>query len=285
MAMNFVKMKKYGAIFMLSFMPSFLALLLFLMDPGNLIYPAVAWVLGLVIGAIFHNRLTAHPFTDLIEGAGVLCLTFDSTGVIDPFILKVNPPELHNKKRKMRTLFDRNMFHYIKPPRHGTLFNAPDMQTLKDIVTNQMPELPKGLNSIPEKSKHFDDYVMRVPKERQNQITFAFKQFPCLIYNKNSGVFLTKEFLCKGEESAMMKHQILYLKRKTEELTTVMRDFARYVVELTRPSTPFFKNWVFWIAIVFFIIIVGFLLLKMSPTLMSSFTDTSNTLVKTRAGG
>lgn len=258
---------------MVSFLPSICAILLFLIgstDPNVIFYSAGGWILGALIGILLFNLLTSHALTDLIEGSGILCLTFDSTGVIDPFILKVNPPLLSNKKRGISTLFDRSMFFYLKAPQTANLYNVPP------LATGETPAIPSA-------NPNFEDYIIRMPKSKQNSLTFAFKQFPCLIFNKNSETFLSKDFLCSGEESAMMKHQVLYLKRKTEELTSVMRDFARYVIELTRPQKSLMSNWLFWAAIIIFVLIIGYLAITIGPSLISGMTEkTAGALVETR---
>ena len=86
-----------------------------------------------------------------------------------------------------------------------------------------------------------------------------------MIYNKNMEAFLTKNSLAKMESESIMRHQLLYLKKKTEELTDAMRDFGRYVIEVgLRPKANFLSGLLGnkWLWIALLIIIGGFLLLQ-----------------------
>jgi hypothetical protein len=99
-----------------------------------------------------------------------------------------------------------------------------------------------------------------------------------LLYNEQIGAFITKEFLSNIEKDTFAEHTVLYLNRIMEELTSVMRDFARYVIESLKPKGSIFGSKWFWIII----LIVGLILAGLlAPSLIKSIKGMMGTATQT----
>ncbi len=273
MKLNMFKIKKWAALFLVGFMPT-LMFFMFILFGYGLIFAIVAWLITMVLSIFLFNMIVRHPVLQFLEGEGLLAFTFDSSGLIEPFIAKVRLPFIDSDKYKTTSLFDRKSVFYMKKPKEAT-------------ITKLSKEEAK--EKLKEKfSEDYDYYILRYKKEDTNKITFAFEHFPVLIYNKSMDAFLTKDALAKLEEDAMIKHLVLYLKKKTEELTSIMRDFARHVVEMTKPKKPFgfLSSWWFWLVlIVVFVLLAMTFLPIISETLrpaISATQETVKTAVQTR---
>jgi len=231
MALNVMRIKKIAGIFLAGILPVILYSM-FLLSGWGLLFSSIAALIGIVLGYFIFSLLYRHPIFQMVEGKGLLVLTIDSTGVIKPFLAKVNPPFVISKKGS--TVFDRKSVSYIKPPADAKL------------------------------EKTEDETIIKLPNTKVHENLFAFSSFPVLIYNQNLETFLSKEALSKMELNSTVTHSVIYLKRKTEELTSIMRDFARYVVEMSKPKPAFafLSNWWFWILIIGALAIVLMLFLK-----------------------
>jgi uncharacterized membrane protein len=228
---------------------------IFILFGFGIVYAILVWMLTLVLGILLFGVLTNHPLIKFLEGQGFLALTIDSTGVIEPFVIQIRPPfikgKLHGKE--INSLFDRETIFYMKPPRKGELTNS-------DIDD---PE--------------FTHYDLKVPKGKESQITFAFMQYPTIIYNKNLQEIMTKDALGKMETEGVIKHLVLYLKVKTEELTSAIKDFARYVVEMTKPKQSFLAGKGGIILIIFIVMVVVIMLILFAPSIMNIIGPMLNT--------
>ena len=192
---------------------------------------------GMVVAIIVATLLLKNPFTMMLEGKGIICFNMDSTGVIRPFTVQLFSPFIRGflgglfKKKPVEDVWDRN-----------TVFNL------------AVPEEVKEPLKVDEKD---GEITFRIPNAEYNKNRFALYNFPALIYNEQAGTFLTKEFFAEKESTTFAEHQVIYLNRKVEELTSTVRDFGRYVVELGKPKAGgILQNKWFWI-----IIIIGALIL------------------------
>lgn len=231
MAINVMKIKKVFGIFLAGILPLILYTM-FLLSGWGLLYSSVAGIIGIILGYFIFSLLYKHPLLQMLEGKGLLILTIDSTGVIKPFLAKANPPFVSSKLGS--TIFDRKAVAYLKPPVSANLKNESDK------------------------------YIIEIPKDDLHENLFSFSSFPVLIYNRNLETFLSKETLSKLELDGTIKHLVIYLKKKTEELTSIMRDFARYVVEMSKPrqTFAFLSSWWFWILIFVAIGIIAFMFIN-----------------------
>lgn len=236
-------------LFVLGIIPMIM-FIFFIVSGYDLLMSAVAGIIMSVLGIFLYGMIVRHPFLSVLEGAGLLVMTYDSTGVIDTFIAQVVPPFVRSKfmKEPADSLYDREGVFYLKAPK-------------KAEVTS------KGRNGKVE-------MIMSYNKKDENDITFAFGSLPCLIYNKNMQCFLTKKALSAIETESVIKHLVIYLKKKTEELTSVLRDFARYVVETTKPQKQksIWNNWMFWIGIAILAMLVIYMFW---PQISATFSGVS----------
>jgi len=221
--------KKYGALLMCSL----LTVICFAV--GAIFYNF--WIglacmgAGLLVGILLGNILLKNPFSALLEGKGILALDLNSTGVINPFIVSVNPPYIwgKNKKKEVNDVFDREaVMHLGKPVKLKKSADIKEDGTLEFSIS----------------------------KDEYNKGRFALFHYPVLIWNSQIDSILTKDFLAEQEKSVFAEHGVLYLNRKMEELTSVVRDFGRYVVELTKPQGSIWANKWTWIIIVIVAVII-----------------------------
>ena len=190
---------------------------------------------GLLLSVVIGKMLLKNPFTEMLEGKGILALNIDSTGVIRPFIVGILPPYIRGKlgKEKVDDIFNRS-----------TVLNLAAPVTSKTLAKPITEGEKKG------------GITITLDEEEYNKGRFALFHYPVVIYNQQIKSVLTKDFLSGLEKDVFAEHTVLYLNKKLEELTGVVRDFGRYVVELTKPKGSFLKSkWFFIIMIIALVII------------------------------
>jgi len=251
--LNVFKIKKLAALLFCAFLPTIL--FLFGMQSYGFIYALGFFAAGAALAVLLANKLLANPFTDMLEGKGLLVLTLDSTGIIPSFIARIVPPKIEAKfmGKEIHDFFDRNIIHYFKPPIPAQV-----------IETTETVETVKEDGSI-EKTEE-DVVIIKLPKKNEADSIMSLNQYPTLIYNKNLQTFLTKEQLATLESEVFIDHTVLYLLKKVEELTNSVRDFTRYIVDQSKPgllNKLLSSSWVMWLIIAVVIIVVGILLFPM----------------------
>lgn len=287
MALNMYKVRVYGGLIIGPFV-TVLAFFILLNFYGFL-WSLCGMFVGVILSVIVGKLMIKNAFSDMLEGKGVLCLNIDSTGIIRPFIVAVQSPYIKNKKLGVNDIFDRAAVMQLATPK-----NAREKLTFKDdgsvklcldkkgmikvkklIENGGLLELekgeytivrrtknktylelsPKALEELKNKTKE-NITVLELDENEYNKGRFALFHYPCLIYNDQTKSILTKDFLGDQEKEAFAEHGILYLNRKMEELTSIVRDFGRYVVELTKPQGSIMGKWWVWIIIVVFVVIL-----------------------------
>lgn len=229
---NIYRIKKYLALLMLGAFPAAIMFILFLIGVELQVTIASSLVtMGILV--IFFNMLTRHPMIDYLEGQGLLMIKLDSTGVMQFIIAQLRQPYIESNVggHRVETLYDRNLVHYITKP-------------FKRNVE---------VSNLTKDGKEFTKYEMLLPKGDESIAGFMMDHYPVLIYNQNMGSFITKNDLGKMETTGTIAHGMLYLDRKTDELTSIMRDFARSVMELFRPGwnlAEILNKWWFWVVVV-----------------------------------
>jgi len=206
-------MKKWAAFLMVSALPT----VVFFTGYNTFgIFPALgSWIGSTVILSYVGNALIKTPFRSLVEGNGVLALEIDSTGIIKSFIMGVYPPYLRGKDAfgdNIEEVFNRDtIFQFATPVKGGKVQQGQgkDNKVRTALVLNE------------------EDY---------NKARFGMLQYPCVIFNKQLGCLVTKDWLSDQEKQSFAEHQVLYLNRKVEELSGHVRDFARHVVNQIQPS-------------------------------------------------
>lgn len=223
-------MRKWAALLI----PPMLATILFVIGDmyygmmGGIGFFLIALLLGLLLGTMFLR----NPFTAMLEGKGILCINIDSTGILNPFIVRVSPPyikgRLHGKD--VLDVFDRETVHHLAAP-----------------VQNSMKGIPA------------DDGGIRITLDNKtyNAARFAMFHYPVILYNEQIGSVITKDWLSNKEKDVFAEHTVLFLNRKMEELTSVVRDFGRYVVELLKPKSALGGSWWIWLLIGGFLLVLA----------------------------
>lgn len=242
--------KRWGAFLLTGFLPVMFYMI------GEMYY-GFLWgigimMLGLLFAVYIGGVMIRNPFTMMLEGQGLLALNIDSTGVIRPFIVGLDQPFVkgHLDGQKVTDVYDREAVLSLALPVQGG--NA---ITIKNPIVQP---INKGV-------------ILDIGEEAFNRSRFGLYHYPVLIYNAQLKSLLTKDFLSGQEKQAFAEHGVLYLNRKMEELTSIIRDFGRYVVELTKPQTSIFQNKYFWIIIVVFCIIM---LILFGKPLIEGITST-----------
>ena len=278
MAMNVMVIKKWSAFLLAAFIP------VVCWNVGMFYYGVVGgagFFIVSLIGVLFIcPMLIANPFTDVVEGKGILILNLDSTGIIKPFIAQVASPFIKAKIGGANVVdsFDRStvfsmahpskLLHKINIFRRGQKVKVGAGTPAEEIV-----EVPSDCLNI------------NIDYETLNSSRFGLYHFPVLIYNQQIGSFITKEFLAGQELDAFAKHGVLYLNRKIEELTSAVRGFGRHVVESLKPSVSIFKSK--WVQIVIAVAVLIMLVMFAKPLIgaVSSFGSGASSAVNTVGQG
>jgi hypothetical protein len=236
---NLYKYKKWALAYCIGLIP-FIVFMVMMTLNQPLIYSAIGTIATMFVMVMLFNVMTRHPLTQIAEGEGLLLMSIDSTGIINDYVCQVAPPFVSAKVdgKEVKTVYDRNIVHYFKEPIKATAefitsFLTPDQtkdpkQVVEALKEEKTIEVEKGEEIVTLKLKY--------RRKDENKLNFQMLNLPCLIYNRNLQVFLSKDDLAKLEMKGTVKHLILYVKKVAEELTSVLKDFARLVIELTRPG-------------------------------------------------
>lgn len=270
--------------FMAMIFPSMLTVIAFFIGVTffNLMVGIAVMFVGLISGLIIGTILLRNPFTDMLEGKGIMVFDMNSTGIITPFLVKVTPPYIRGRLRKDKVddVFDRDSVMQMAAPivnKHAARFEIPQ-QPREGILGQPLP----GVGPIQQEqsgngvSNSSGEIILRLDRELYNAARFGLFHWPVIIYNDQMKTVVTKDWFSDREQEAFAKHGILYLNRKTEELTSMVRDFGRYIVESLKPKEGgFFRNkWV----IILLIIFVGIIIIMLGPTIfegLKGFTGTA----------
>lgn len=217
------------------------------------------YLVCLLVFTFVGSKLLRNPFTDMLEGKGLLVLDINSTGIINPFIVQVNSPYIQGKVngKMIKDVFDRETVMQLAVPKQNGIVG--------DFIDGKV--------------------VVALSEDEYNKGRFAMYHYPVIIYNEQTRTIVTKDFLADTEKTAFAEHTVLYLNRIMEELTSVVRDFGRYVVELTKPKGNGIMGTLLpWLLIGGGVII---LIVLFGPSLMNAIQGTGATAVNavSNAGG
>lgn len=223
----------------------------------NFIYALGFMAAGLGVSILIANLLLKNPFTSMLEGEGILALDINSTGIINPFILKVLPPFIEGKlyNSLASDVFDRNIVYNLTTPKQSGFAQQGEGKDGK-IRT-----------------------AIIVDEEEYNRSRFGLYQYPCVIYDSQIKSLVTKDFLSEQEKTSFAEHTILYLNHKVQQLTDAMLNFGRYVAESTKPRKSILSNSLVMIIII--IIIVGVLIYMIAPVIFPAIKGAVSTATKT----
>jgi len=205
--MNIFTIKKYLALILLGFMPTVAFMI------GEIFYGSV-WISMAVFFGTFlvflplSVLLLKNPFNGLVEGQGLLVVNLDSTGNMTPVLCSLQQPYVKGKmlNQEFEDVYDQNTVFRWCYPEKGAYVEM------------------DGIIYVKMDTKQF------------NKHRFGMFNFPTLVYNAQIKSCIDKDFLSEIEKSAMAEHTTLYLNRKMEELTSVLRDFSRGVIDLLKPK-------------------------------------------------
>lgn len=287
---------------------------------------------GVLVSVVVAKLLINNPFSLLLEGAGILTINLDSTGIIRPFIVAVQSPYIKNAKEGVNDVFDRNAVYQFATPvqnrkeaeflqdggiritldkaQMSTILNKESFGVIElkpdeyRVIDNKKAGFFNKINPFKKKDTRIklqvtaealekikaasndNITVITIDEAEYNAGRFAFFHYPCLLYNDQIKSIITKDFLSNQEKEAFAEHTVLYLNRKMEELTSAIREFGRYVVELLKPKEGLFSGkWVWIILAVFIVGVIGFLIYKYISSGDTSGAGGAISAVKGAMGG
>lgn len=255
---NMFKVKKYMAFLMAGLIPSIL--LTWALISFDLLFALLFLIVGSVLMTIIGTLLMRNPLSQLIEGEGIAIFDLASPGVIQTYLAKVKAPYVEGKiaGKMFNSVFDRNAVHYLQPPKRADISQEEKQIEIKDKNGK--------VTGYETKSK----IVIEMFKDETNANLFSYRGYTVFFFNSILGEFYTKEMLGNMETDTFVQHLVLHLNRKVDELSNSMRDFARYIVEQTRPHKNLFENKFVWIVI---IIIIGALVLLFAPSVLQQMSS------------
>lgn len=211
------------------------------------------WLVTILIGIL----LIKNPFSSMIEGNGILSLTLDSTGIIQPFISKLYAGgkvngRLHGTDKNDH--WDRNLTFMLGKP-----------------ITTKEPAIMTSDNKIVLPKEIFESREMDYKKYSQSR--FSLWHYPCLIWNEPIGTFLTKDSLSTTEKLMFAEHGAYAQNKTLVELDMQLRNFTRHIIDLLRPMLGVLRSPWFWVIL---IIIIGVLAVIFVPDLLTTFQGKSS---------
>lgn len=256
---NVFVFKRWTAFLLASMLPvvSFYVMLVFY---KSMLYAIGVMLLVMILCAVMGQLLLMNPYTQILEGKGILALDMNSTGVIRPFVVRVSLPFIKGKVDGVAVsdTFDRDAVYNMASP----------------ITTGRTEVIDN------EKTKKKEFHIILDEKE-YNAARFQHFHMPTFIYNSALKTMLTKDFFSAVEKDTFINHVLLYLNRIIEELNGLMRDFGRYIVELTKPKTDFLKNKWVWIIVIGIVIV---LLAFFAPSIIDAIKGGASKTVASTAG-
>lgn len=229
---------------------------------------------GLVVGGLVANMLLKNPFSQMLEGSGILAMDINSTGIINLFIVKVAGHKIRGKVngKVVNDVFDRGAVHSLKVPVLNSGELSKDLSREHKRYAVVSPEELKDEQSIRKRIIR-DEIVIdfRLFEETFNRTKFALMQYPVLLYNSQLETFITKDFLADSEKRSFAEHHVLYLNRQMQDLSSSIRDFGRYIVETLKPKSGVFGSK--WVMIVVIIVLVILAILFL-PAIIDVFRST-----------
>lgn len=250
---NVFTVKKWAALIMAGFIPTIMFVL------GNalkgLIWALVLFFLGMLLSVVMANFLLRNPFSDMLQGKGLIACNLDSTGLVTFFNVRLDNPKVVGSyfKQQIEDTFDRDaVFNFVPSGK-------------KDGIAVTTPD---------------GGMLIKVNNQEYNKGRFATLQYPLLIWNDQMKTLLTKDFLSDQEKYAFAEHQSLHLNQQMNSLTSVTRDFARYVVNQVKPMSNFMaKHGGKVIVIVILVILVGALAFLFGPAIFNTITSEGGTAI------
>jgi len=241
------KLRKYMAFFLLSVIPAITLVSLFLFKVPQIITFG-AFFLVIIIMFVVASFALKNPFTDYLEGKGMIAIDMTSTGILRFFNVKIFPPKIEGKigNNVIEDIWDRNVTTYMVPPSKNQGY------------------------AVQDKEGHWH---IKVKNDEYQKAKLMADQFPVVLYNTQNNTLITKDFLNNVENNTFANHSILKLNYSVSDLNNHLRNFGRYVVDQLKPKESFLQTKVGKIAIVIVIIVLIVFLVIAAPTIIGSFKD------------
>ena len=218
------------------------------------------FILGILISLWIGSMMLKNPFSDMLEGKGVLAMDIPSTGVIRPFIVGIANPFLKGKlgNEEVKDVFDRGTVYQMAVP------------------------VKAKYNGIQVVNREEGGIQLDLTEEDYNNARFALYHYPVIIYNSMIKSIVTKDFIAAKENGSMIIHILLQTNRSLQELTGLIRDFARYIVEQMKPGFQLSGKWIMIIVIAIAVIII---IVLFGPNIMQAISKPVATGIGAVTGG
>ena len=234
--------KKILAFFMVGLFPLLICMVLLALNfplLGALFFPMLV---AFVAGYIGHTSTSQNPFIKAIQGQGILAFDFNSSGIARVFLVNVDVPDINIKTREgnEKRYYDRMISLVLREPENSNLVEDSNKKTME----------------------------FTIPTEEYQKSVFKHNHLNFMIFNSQTGMFLTKEFLANMEKTLMVEYVTLNEWRELKEMNKTIRDFTRTIMDTVLHKTagqilgsPLVKI----LAIIIAAIVIGYIALQAAP--------------------
>ena len=209
----------------------------------------------MVVGGIFLGRaVNSHPWVQALEGQGVMVLDIASPGFMQPYVSKVDLPNvfINTNKGRFRSLFNRSIGFYLKSPKEANIKQDGEKLTIE------------------------------IDKNVYTASNFSFMDRPVFLWNSKTNTLVTKEALNDLETRIMTEHLSLLELQQQQELSKDIHALNRTVMDMFAPNKflELLKNpwFIFFIVVVAAILILMFIAPNMQGWLGGATKSISNAL-------
>lgn len=243
MSLNPYKIKRTVSIIIIACLSSIctFAGLLYFGFLGGLGGMLISMVVGIPIGL----RFSRNPYTPLCEGEGIGVLDLNSTGIIQPFSMQVNTPDITGvfRNKIIQAHFDRDIVSTIGDP---VVCKESKVFTNKD-----------------------GDVFICLKKEDYQRARFVMTGKPLLLFNSMTSTFFTRENVQNMENTTLSLHAILAsITDQVSMILMYLKGFEKYTISLLGKN----KDKMMWIWIIL-IILAGILLVTQGPKILQQLQN------------
>lgn len=195
-------------------------------------FTALAVVIGtIVLGYFVMAFLLKNPFTDALEGKGLLVFDVNSTGILGLFnvgVTKSGQVGGNYLGHKIKQFFDRT-----------TIFNL-SRQVGKGSALIQTVD---GENSK-------GGLKIEVDAKEYAKARMGLQHLPVLLYNSQTKVFLTKEWISEDIEKKLHENLLIQTKNDIVDLEMQIKDFNRtFLDKLFLSMQNSGMMWIVWVLV------------------------------------
>lgn len=228
--LNPFKIKKWVALILAGMIPTVLFTIVSMIQ--DFLWGIIVWILAVIFMVLIGFKLLNNPFSDLLEGKGLLAVNMDSKGLLQFFIVGVGEGVLRSnfQGKNIGGVFDRdNVANFSVPVKTESKVQRTEDGGLKWEISG----------------------------DELNDTRFAFNQYPLLIWNDMSGTFISKSELGKFEREIISYDKVSFLAKKAERLSDAMLNFGRHLVDQLKPKPGMFGAMPTWLVILLGVIIMA----------------------------